>query len=156
MNATATAPNPNMIYLYAIIATGVATGAQFAVPSIALYAAIIAAGGIVGMILTKASFGKATLAFLVAAGVAAVLYYFVVAGMLSKAANAGAAGESAEVRAAAAQAGDQVGSAIGAFVAVLAFVQTFIPGLLGSGIGALVRPKARSATAGAQQHAVAR
>jgi hypothetical protein len=152
MNATATsAPNPNMIYLYAIVATGIATGAQFAIPSLGVYAAVVAAGGLVGMVMTKAGFGKATLAFLLAAAIAAVLYYFVVAGMLAKATSAAASGESAEIRAAAAQAGDEVGSAIGIFVAIVAFVQTFIPGLIGSGIGALVRPKAKTAPAHAQR-----
>ena len=148
MTTATKTPNTNLIYLFALGATGIATGAQFAVPSLAVYAAIIAVGAIAGMIVTRAGFGKATLAFLVSSSVAALLYYFVVAGMLASAGDAAAAsatGETAETRAAISAAADGAGSAIGAFVAVIAFVQTFVPGLLGSGIGALVRPKKAAA-----------
>jgi len=148
--AAKSTPNSNLIYLFAFGATGIATGVQFAVPSIAVYAAIVAAGGLAGMIVTRAGFGKATLAFLVASAVAAVLYFTVVGKMLHDAATVASSGESAAVRAVVDQASNDAGNAIGAFVAVLAFVQTFIPGLLGSGLGALVRPKQRAATASRQ------
>jgi hypothetical protein len=153
MSSATQSSKSNLIYLFAIGATGVATAVQFAVPSVAVYAGIIAAGGIAGMIVTRAGFGKATLAFLVSAAIAAVLYFTVVGKMLADAANAASAGEDAAVRAAVAASANEAGNAIGAFVAVIAFVQTFIPGLLGSGIGALVRPKQKGAAP--QQHAMA-
>jgi hypothetical protein len=152
--STSSAPNSNLIYLFALGSVGVATGLQFAASSLALYAAVVAIGGIAGMIVTRAGLGKATLAFLVSSGVAAALYYFVIAGMLNDAASTATAGESAEVRAAAASAGEAAGNAVGTLVAGLAFVQTFVPGFLGSAIGALVRPKQRT-TAAASQPAMA-
>jgi hypothetical protein len=157
--STSATPNSNLIYLFALGSAGLATGLQFAVPSVALYLAVIAIGGIAGMIITRAGFGKATLAFLLTSVVTAVLYYFVVAKMLADASTAmvaeAAVNESAETRALAAAGAEAGANALGALVAVWAFVQTFVPGFLGSAIGALVRPKQKQAASRASQPVMA-
>ena len=161
-NATAAAstssPNTNLIYLFALGSAGLGTGLMFAADNVILYMAVVAIGAIAGMIVTRAGFGKATLAFLLTSVVTGLLYYFVVAKMLAgagEAAAAATANESAETRALAAATAEAGADAIGVLVAALTFIQTFVPGFLGSAIGALVRPKQRKAATRASQPVMA-
>jgi hypothetical protein len=157
-STSTSSPNSNLIYLFALGSAGVATGLQFVADNIILYMVVVALGAIAGMIVTRAGFGKATLAFLLTGVVSGLLYYFVVAKMLAGAgevAAAAAANESAETRALAAATAEAGADAIGILVAALAFIQTFVPGFLGSAIGALVRPKQRKAASRASQPVMA-
>ena len=131
--------HPDLIYLFAIGGAGLATGLQFATPSVALYAAVVAVVALVGVIVTRARLGRAVLAALVAAAIAATVDYVVVERMLQDTAARASAAESPDVRAATAAIGRETSHQLGALIALIAFVQTFIPGVLGSALGALIR-----------------
>ena len=142
------------LFAFGSIAAGIA--ASFALSGLgqkvtaAAYFAIVAIGGFASTYLTRARVRGAVLAFLTAAAVAAVAYFFLVdhifrtaTTVLSDAVSGG------QAHAQGAQAGAVFGRVFGVFVAALVFLETIVAGIAGAVAGAKSRGQGGLAALGA-------
>lgn len=133
-------PHATWIFAFAAVAAGI--GASFALSGLgqkvtaAVYFAIVAIGGFGSMYLTRARMGGAVLAFLGAAVVAAVAYFFLVdhifrtaTTVMTDAVSGGQAHEQGV------QAGAMFGRVFGIFVAAMVFLETSVAGVIGAFAG---------------------
>jgi hypothetical protein len=146
MTTTQTKLSPHTTWLFAFgsIATGIV--ASYALSGLgqkvtaAVYFAIVAIGGFASTYLTRARLGGAILAFLAAAAVAAISYFFLVDHIFRDATTVLADGVSGgQAHAQGLEAGAQLGKTMGIFVAVLVFLETIVAGIAGSIAGAKSR-----------------
>lgn len=155
---TATSPklSPHTTWLFAFgsIACGIAT--SFALSGLgqkvtaAVYFAIVAIGGFAATYLTRARVRGAILAFLTAAAVAAVAYFFLVDHIFRAATTVVTdAVSGGQAHAQGVQAGAMFGRVFGLFVAAIVFLETAIAGLAGSIAGAKSRGQGGLAALGA-------
>jgi hypothetical protein len=142
MTTQPTKLSAHTVWLFAFGSIAAGIGASYALAGFgskvtaAVYFGVVAIGGFAGTYLTRARFGGAVLAFLAAAAVAAVAYFFLVSTIfatatvaVSDAASGGAA------HGAAVEAGNAMGKMFGVFVAVIVFLETIVAGIAGSFAG---------------------
>jgi hypothetical protein len=144
--ATDTKLSPHTTWLFAFgsIAAGIAIA--YALQGLgqkvtaAVYFAVVAAGGFASTYLTRASIGRAVIAFAVGAAAAAVAYYFLVASVTSAVTTTMTDAVSAgSAHAQGVEAGAKLGQTMGIFVAAIVFLESIVAGVTGSIAGAKVR-----------------
>jgi len=147
-------PATTWLFAFGSIAAGIAT--SYALSGLgqkvtaAVYFAIVAIGGFASTYMTRARVRGAVLAFLTAATVAAISYFFLVDHLFKTAtvvmSDAVSGGQAHEQGVAA---GATFGKVFGVFVAVIVFLETTVAGIAGAVTGAKSRGETGLAALGA-------
>ncbi|HEY5945381.1 MAG TPA: hypothetical protein VIV40_07815 [Kofleriaceae bacterium] len=156
MTTTDTKLSAHTTWLFALGSIAAGIGASYALNGLgtkvtaAVYFAIVAIGGFASTYMTRARVRGAVLAFLSAAALAGVAYYFLVSHIfettttvMTDAVSGGAA------HAQGAEAGAAMGKTFGIFIAAMVFLETIVAGIGGAVAGAKVRGQGGLAALGA-------
>jgi len=134
-NDTKLPPSTTWLFAFGAIAAGI--GTSYAASGLgqkataAIYFAIVAIGGFASTYMTRARVRTSVLAFLTAAAVAAVAYFFLVDAIFHTATTAVTTAANA-TDANAAAAGAKMGRIMGAFVGGIVFLETIVAGIGGA------------------------
>jgi hypothetical protein len=145
--------SPNTIWLFAFGSIIAGIGVSYATMGLgqkvtaALYFAIVAAGGFLGMYLSSAKMRVAVLAFLLGSVVAAAGYYMLIKHMISATTSIvsdGLGGDHSE----GVKVGNALGGFMGLFTAIIVFLETIVAGIGGAFAGWKSRGKSGLAALG--------
>ncbi|MDQ3365168.1 MAG: hypothetical protein M3680_07050 [Myxococcota bacterium] len=160
MTPTTTKLSPHAVWLFAFGATIAGIGASYAASGFgqkaaaAVYFAVIAIGGFGATYLTRARVRGAVLAFLTAAAVAAIAYFFLVNALFRTATTVMtdvASGGSAHQQGV--EAGATFGTFFGVVVAAVVFLETIVAGIGGAVAGSKLRDQGGLTAVGAMGRA---
>ena len=156
MTTSTTKLSSHTVWLFSFGAVLAAIGASYAVAGFgqkaaaAVYFAVVAIGGFASTYQTRARVRGAVLAFLTAASLAAVAYFFLVDQVFRTATTAVAdAASGGAAKAQGAEAGAKFGQIFGVFVAAIVFLETIVAGIGGAIAGSKARDKGGLAALGA-------
>jgi hypothetical protein len=151
---TKLSPHTTWLFAFGSIAAGIAT--SYALSGLGqkvtagVYFAIVAIGGFASTYLTRARVRGAVAAFLTAAAVAAVAYFFLVDHIFRAATTVMTdAVSGGQAHAQGVEAGSVFGRVFGVFVAAIVFLETTVAGIAGSVAGAKSRGGGSLAALGA-------